>query len=707
MRVTQSMYYDNLYSANNSKLSKELFDVNKQIASGLKIQYASDDVRTFTETMRLDNELTTISQIKKSTESGYKVSNQTDVTLNEFTDSANRMRTLLLQAANGTHDSTSLDAIVAELKGIDKNLKSLANTSINGQFLFAGSAINTKPISEDGVYHGNDVAVSSFLGSNNQQQYNLTGGQLFLGEELNVKREVTSNVVNKNLLDKKTLTPQSTIAELMGDKDKTKLNQSHFYLRGTRSDGSSFKNIINMDETASIDHLLKDIENKYGANTVNVSLNSAGQIIVEDKQKGSSKLDFHIIGAVDYNADYTGVPPAPAPVDRALVSDVDSLDNAKKDYVTATATDFFVKEFSKSNMTSANGAATNIEGLVYDRVAFEREGSSLISSVPQIIRNTHYISDNGQVLDTISSDRENAFAKDSTLLSEVADTKNEILPSTNPKTYTIEGTSFAFTGKDVNGNTFTAEIKLEATAKFSIDTNGNGTVDTDYDIFNVDGSKVEPDKMTYRQLMDVMNMVTTNNLPAANTASDYHTANSNANFIGNTDLTYDGKIEFNDFTNSTTQASISLYDLNSDDFSKDASIMTFNTNNALTIRDPKTDFFKTIDDIITAVENYNLYPDSGASDGKNVGIENAIAMIDDLQDHTFRMQSIAGAQSNTLRNSLERTSILEISTMSLRSSVIDTDLAESSLKLTQLTLNYQAMLSTVGKVSQLSLVNYL
>ena len=706
MRVTQSMYYDQLYGTNNSKLNKELFDVNKQIASGLKIQYASDDVRTFTETMRLDNELTTIGQIKKSTESGYKVSNQTDVTMNEFTDSMNRMRTLLVQAANGTNSETSLDAIVAELKGIDKNLKSLANTSINGQYLFSGSAINIKPITDDGVYHGNDVAVSAFLGSNNQQQYNITGDQLFLGEELSVKREVTSNVVNTNLLGASALSPESTIAELMGDKDTTKLNQSHFYLRGTRSDGSSFKNVIDLDQTATVNDLLKGIENSYASNTVNVSLNDSGQIIVADKQNGSSKLDFHIVGAVDYNSDYSSGSAVPA--DRSVVTDIDDLDSAKTDYATATASDFFVQDFSRSNLTSAIGAATNIEGLVYDRVAFERTGSNLTSNVPQILRNTHYVSDGGQVLDTISPSRENAFATDSTLISEVADTKTEITPTTDPKTYTLEGTSLSLTGRDVTGAVFTAEVKLQSTSVFSLDTNGDGTVDTDYDIFNVDGSKVEPDKMTYRQLLDVMNMITTAKLPATtNSASDYHDATRDANFVGNTNLSFDGKIGFKDFTNSTTKANISLYDANSDDFSKDASIMTFNTNNALTVRDPKTDFFKTIDDMIKAVENYSISPDADANDIRNVGISNAIAMMDDLQDHTFKIQSIAGAQSNTLNNSLERTSILEISTMTLRSSVIDTDLAESSLRLSQLTLNYQAMLSTVGKVSQLSLVNYL
>ncbi len=95
MRVTSSMYYNNLYGANNSKLSENLFDVNKQIASGLKIQYAKDDVRAFAETMNLDNELSTIAQVKKSTQSGYKMSNQTDVILNEFGTTMDKMRTLL------------------------------------------------------------------------------------------------------------------------------------------------------------------------------------------------------------------------------------------------------------------------------------------------------------------------------------------------------------------------------------------------------------------------------------------------------------------------------------------------------------------------------------------------------------------------------------------------------------------------------------
>jgi flagellar hook-associated protein 3 FlgL len=158
---------------------------------------------------------------------------------------------------------------------------------------------------------------------------------------------------------------------------------------------------------------------------------------------------------------------------------------------------------------------------------------------------------------------------------------------------------------------------------------------------------------------------------------------------------------------SNTKASIALYDKNTDDFTASASVMTFNANNTLTIKDPKVDFFKAVDEMVTSVREHSLYPDAQNKNMRNVGIENSIQKLDDLQEHVRRIHSQVGAQSNALDVSLQRTELLEISTMTLRSSTIDTDLAEASLTLSQLSLNYEAMLSTVGRVSKLSLVNYL
>jgi len=683
------MYYESLYGNNNSKLNEKLFDVNKQIASGLKIQYASDDVATFTETMRLDNEITTLGQVKQSTQSGYKISNQSDVILNDFEDSMNRFRTLLIQAANDTNSNTSRDAISLELRGLEKHLKNLSNTSINGQYLFSGSMVDVKPISDDGTYNGNDVGMNSFLGSDSQQQYNLTGADLFLGEEILVKREVTTNVVqtlNAPLPTSTTITGASTMSEFMGDFNAP--NDHYFYLRGTRSDGASIKESIPLTDADTIDGLLSRIGTAFGntgsLDIVNVSLNQSGQIVIEDKLNGSSKLDFHLVGATDFSG-------------LGAASSYANLSNvgATTDYATASsgAGSLYIKEFVESGLTSAPAAAGD-ESIIYDRTQFTQEGATLSSNIPQIVK------------------EDNSFSTDSTKLHEVF--SGIVYNSDGTYASGLDGKTLSLEGTMVTGASYNVSVNLlDAGSTFTVvDPAASAGI---YTIFNVDSTRAATpaSEVTYRQLMDVVNMAVTGNFPdPAGTnfptaEEEYDYAIKSSNFIGATNLTYDGKISFKDIGNVTTSASMAIYDPNTSDFALDPSIATFNTNNALTIRDPKTDFFTTIDDMIIAVENYKNYPDSASGEMRNVGIQNAIAMMDDLQDHVFRTHSTVGAQSNTLTNSLERTELLEISTMTLRSSVIDTDLAEASLELTQLTINYEAMLSTVGRVSKLSLVNYL
>ncbi len=707
MRITSNMYYKNLYGTNNSKLSKDLFDVNKQIASGLKIEYAQDDVDVFSQTMRLDNELSSLNLVKKSTESGSKVSNQTDAVLNEFDTTMDRMRTLLIDAANGSHSDISLDAIADELDVLGEHLKNLSNTSINGQYLFSGTAVDTRPISDDGTYNGNDGTLNSVLGSNIQQQYNISGSELFLGEEVLTKREITTNVPQSNLTKRydydtkeeissysEPITSEDTIRDLMGDIDSdidTVNNNHHFYIRGVKSDGTAFKEKIDMKDDDKVSELLEQIGTLYGntpnVDVVDVSLNPSGEIVIDDKLKGSSKLDFHMVGAVDF--DHSDDTNGDGNTDDADVEDIDLLDNGETNFAeimnptNPPANNLYVKEFVRSGLTSAPDTTSNIQGITYDRVNFIKDGSKLSSNVSQILKD------------------DNAFATNSTKLSEVAD-----LSQANADT--LDGTQFTLSGTDINGNDYDVKIDLNSNGStFSPDGGA-----TNYDIFDAENprSAVDADKMTYQQLLDVVNMVATDNLPAStNNADDYDNAIIDANKKANTTISSDGKINFQEIGVSDTKASIALYDSNSGDFSDSASasVMSFNANNTLSIRDPKTDFFNTIDEMVSSVRNHNLYPDTQDGTERDIGIENSIQKLDDLQGHLRRVHSKVGAQSNALDASLERTDLLEINTMTLRSSTIDTDLAEASLELSQLNINYEAMLSTVGKVSKLSLVNYL
>ncbi len=809
MRIANSMYYTNLFSPNKNKLSNGLYEVNKQISSGLKIEYARDDVSVFADTMRLDNEITTLSQAKESTAVALKMATQTDTTLNDFQTTLDRMKVLMVNAANATHNSESLDGIYQELKGLRNHLVNLSNTSINGQFIFSGSAVDQKPIDDAGNYHGNDKALKAFAGSQVQLQYNIPGSDLFLGEESGRHRKISTNIRNLNQTKlypdvmqegtaqaanatREYITVESTIRDLMGDIDNDPTNdpKSHFYVQGTKSDGTAFSTEITLDSDQKVSTLLESIANLYGKERVDVTLNEYGQIEIEDKIPGSSKLDFHMVGAVDFNLDGNNTDEATGktlkqlqnanitlkafqnsdygaatrylhsaasfndpndfsisgrflirstsqnaqattplrdvvypPTTNIHVSGTDTAGNTvnatlavtssttMQDLVSFLDTAFDVDnslEFSfqdgkiafKSNnatassniditLESQDGNANGIDGLpmdpflAYDRVGFIKKDATLQGNVSQIVS------------------KDNSYAIDSTKLSEVADL-------TQINANTLDGTSLQLNGVNRLGNVFDLTFNLASNgSSFTInkDTDGDGIKETSntYSIFDAKTprSAVDADEMTYRQLMDVINMALTDSLPASNTAADYDTAIQNANNIAQTVLDQKGQIVFKEQGVSSTKAEFSLYD------NASPSVLRFMANDAITISDPKTDFFAKIDEAIESVRLNRFRADGEGNDPRNGGIQNGIQAIDDLSLHVTKIHSKIGALANSLDDASQRSEMLIVSTKTLRSDVLDTDIAEASMRLNQLTLNYQAMLSTVGRVSKLSLINYL
>lgn len=702
VRVTSSSYYNNIYGENN-KLSQQLFDVNKQISSGQKIQYAHEDPKAFIETLRLDDEITTLTQVKSSVQSAYKFTSQSDSTIGDMVTTLDSLKVKLVNAANGSQSDTSRYAIAKEMRGLKNHLMELSNTSIGGEFLFSGSATTQKPIDANGVYQGNDQNIESFLGSGIKQKYNISGAQLFLGENSKINRTVTTNVQQLSLteqfpdimqdpnLTRDSGTPtyisgSSTIRDLMGDTDANATNdtwQAHFYVQGTKSDGSSFKKQIDLNTTATVNDLLQNISNAYGPDQVNVSINKNGQIEISDKQSGSSKLDFHMVGAVDFDTTGGDAANVSDPMYGASAGSIDNLQSANattnfQDVVGPTATPklLYIKEFTKSGL--APSAITNtIEGINYDRTNFVQEGAKLLSNVPQIDKST------------------NGYATPSTKLLDVSGAAS------------LNGKQFIMEGNSITGAPIKVQIDLSsAGSTFSLD----GGV-TNFSIYNTATPRaaVDADKITYQQLMDVVNMAQTNSIPAGGSAADYDAAISASKVLANTSLDQAGKVVFEDKSAPVTKASLSLYDVSSADYTvTSGSALTFNANNALTIRDPKTDFFARIEEAIRSVEEGKTYADgSDTKDPRNAGINNAIQMIDDLSDHTVRMQTEVGSYSKVMQATTQRSELLIVNTKMLRSDVIDTDIAEATLRMQQLSLNYQALLSNISKVSKLSLVNYM
>jgi flagellar hook-associated protein 3 FlgL len=676
MRITSTSYYNNIYGENN-KLNQQLFDVNKQIASGQKIQYAHENPNIFIDTLRLDDEITTLTQTRDSAQSAFKMSTQTDTTIGDMVKALESMKVKLINAANDTQSDSSIQAIAQELRGLKNNILTLANTSIGGQFLFSGTETAQKPIDDNGLYQGNNKSLEAFLGSGVKQKYNITGSQLFLGEESQINRTITTNVPQLNLTglygtsEETYITPSSTIGDLMGNTAAANATStSHFYIQGSKSNGETFKTKIALDPADTVDDLLKAISTAYGSNQVDVTLNASGQIEIVDKKTGSSKLDFHMVGAIDFDT---------AGTDTAnITTNIDDLQAGTTDFqdVISSTNLLYIKEFTKSGFDPSDPLNT-FEGIEYDRTNFEVAGSKLLANVSQIVKS------------------DNSYAAPSTKLLDVAGVS------------TLIGEQLNIQGKNTSGQVIDLQINFGVSS--SVSGTVNGVAITPFSIYDASGIATNANNVTYQQLLDVINMGLTNSLPTANTAVAYNTALGNADSNASTTLDYAGRIVFEDKSNPITQARVGIYDSSSSDYTvTNGSSLTFNANNALTIRDPKTDFFTQIEEIIRAVEENKKRSDgSDPTDPRNIGIQNAIQMIDDLSDHVGRLQTQSGSYSQVLQASSDRSDLLIVSTKMLQSDVIDTDIAEATLRMQQLSLNYQAMLSSISKVSQLSLVNYL
>ncbi|MDY0265899.1 MAG: flagellin, partial [Sulfurospirillum cavolei] len=320
MRITNSLLHST--SLRNYRTNSEnLYNINQQIASKLKIQNSYEDTGIYIDAMRLNTEIDTLTQSSAISSKAATFANNTDTTLTSFSSTLDQFKAKLVQASTSTNSTTSLEALANDLTGIKQQLLSLANTSINGQFLFSGSSLNQKPIDAYGNYQGNDENLKALIGSGVELDYNINGQSLFLGKDSDYSKIVSSNValLNQSKLHPDVMTQNSqnetasevyitqddTIRDLVGDTNNNASDDGKavFYLSGRKSNGTTFSNTIKMDTGSKVSNLLDSIGEAYGNTATNkvvsVSLNAHGQIEVKDLMTGHQTLEMNMFGAID------------------------------------------------------------------------------------------------------------------------------------------------------------------------------------------------------------------------------------------------------------------------------------------------------------------------------------------------------------------------------------------------------------------------
>ncbi|MBX2025325.1 flagellar hook-associated protein FlgL [Campylobacter jejuni] len=749
MRITNKLNFTN--SVNNSMGGQSaLYQISQQLASGLKIQNSYEDASTYIDNTRLEYEIKTLEQVKESTSRAQEMTQNSMKALQDMVKLLEDFKVKVTQAASDSNSQTSRETIAKELERIKESIVQLANTSVNGQYLFAGSQVANKPFDSNGNYYGDKNNINVVTGAGTESPYNIPGWDLFFKADGDYKKQISTNVsftdnrwdLNKDPDKTKYLTGDSKWQQLIGqgyvkdngldpDKDfeyddKLDFPPTTLYVQGTKPDGTSFKSAVLVKPEDTLEDVMENIGALYG-NTPNnkvveVSMNDSGQIQITDLKQGNNKLDFHAVAftpQADDRAELTGI------IDAAKQEGIsmDEVTNRVMQAATAAPSngditklnspvtvtinnqqftiDLKQTDFIKSKMTDTDGNATN--GADYDNVYFEKNGNTVYGNVSQVIKGS------------------NAYATDSTKLSEVMAGDS------------LNGTTLNLKVNSKGGNSYDVTINLQTSTVSYPDPNNPGQT-ISFPITHTDpatgnsGVVTGSNDITYGQINDIIGMFAADKIPtqsitATNGKVDANGYNNLQQLMKDSQATvdvsmdYKGRISVTDKLSSGTNIEISLSDSQSGHFpqppfSTTSSVtngpnFSFSANNSLVIDEPNVDIIKDLDSMIDAVLKGNMRADSESEDPRNTGMQGALERLDHLADHISKLNTTMGAYHNTIKDVNTRSTFLSVNVQSIKSNVIDVDYGEAMMNLMQVQLAYQASLKASTTISQLSLLNYM
>ncbi|EOG9532360.1 flagellar hook-associated protein FlgL [Campylobacter upsaliensis] len=750
MRVTNKLNFTNSIQ-NTMSGASALNKLSMQLSSGMKIQDSYEDASIYIDNTRLEYELKTLEQIKEATSSAKEMTSNSMKALQDMVKLLENFKVKVTQAASDSNSQTSREAIAKELEKIKEQIVQLANTSINGQYLFAGAQLNHKPFDSKGNYFGDKNNVNVVTGAGTESPYNIPGFDLFFKADGDYQKQITTNEsftdnrhdLSKDPSKKQYLKGDNLWQDLIGlgyvkdknleiDKDfdqkDTRLDfpPTTLYVQGVKPDGQSFKSAVLVNPTDKMEDVLEKIGNLYGntatEKVVDVTINDSGQIQIRDLKEGNNKLDFHAVAYTpqfDDKAEFQKIeeamkaqqPPMtkdeltnavmqaaignPARPITDLQSPVQVTINNQQFEIDLHQTDFI-----NSKMTDSAGNATN--GADYDNTFFEKHGNSVIGNVSQVIQGT------------------NAYATDDTKLSEVM--SGNAMDSTLNLTVNSKG-----------GNTYNVTVNLQnSTVSFPDPANPGQTITFPITHTNPttgnNGVVTPPNEITYRQINDIIGMFASDQVPTQTitpnngqiTNAQYDTLQklmSDSKSTVNVTMDYRGRISVTDKLSTGTNIGVSLSDSQSGQFPQPPYNHTanqvagpdfsFNANNSLVIDEPNVDVIKDLDLMIEAVLSGNMRANADGDNPRNTGMQGALERLDHLSDHINKLNTTMGAYHNNIDNVNTRVTFLGVNVQTLKTKVNDADYAETLMNLMQTQLAYQASMKATTTISQLSLLNYM
>jgi len=158
-----------------------------EMSSGLRVASLSDDPVAASTNVALSSSMARIDSYVQSSNREQSLLQVTDSALGEVVSQVTAALSLGVRATSGSLSSANLAAIGKQLSDLRDSVVSLANTSYQGIYVFAGSQGNTRPFTLDSTtipatasYAGDTVTQKIETPDGQKVQTNVPGSDIFM-----------------------------------------------------------------------------------------------------------------------------------------------------------------------------------------------------------------------------------------------------------------------------------------------------------------------------------------------------------------------------------------------------------------------------------------------------------------------------------------------------------------------------------------------
>lgn len=182
MRITQNMLSNNMLR-NLSNSYAKLDQYMDQVSTGKKINRPSDNPVIAMKGINFRSQVNEAEQYMRNTGEVHNWMDNSDAALDKATQTMQKLRELAVQASTGTYDEEERENIKKEAEQLKEHLINIANTQVNGKYIFNGTNTTEPPYDATNGFNANTDPIKIPVAAGTELQANVNGEEVF-GNEL-------------------------------------------------------------------------------------------------------------------------------------------------------------------------------------------------------------------------------------------------------------------------------------------------------------------------------------------------------------------------------------------------------------------------------------------------------------------------------------------------------------------------------------------